>query len=249
MLDYSISKIDEYIDKIRNDIENEPDYVEKKINLILQKYQESTDIIEKYNTLMKAYMTFAENEILINKDIVKFKGYSYLAVKAGEVCFDLAEKGYKTYMSALNENLRTKRNIFYYVRYAIFANRWDIAQKLTPKDTLLGAVLEKDYERSKKYLPESFNDIQKSEDMEQMLWAIVYKDEKRMNKLLENSIKELRRMAKKFPAVCFDSGDLGFIKIAKERGMNIDINVIELPINLLDNEPIDENDWKLPQEM
>ena len=174
ILDYSIGKIDEYILKVKRDMENKPDYAENKINKILDVYRESTDIIEKYDSLMMAYISCAEDNLLLYNDVKKFKGYSYLAAKAGEICFALFEKGHRTYMSSLNENLRTKNNIFYYARYAIFANRWDIAIRLVPKDSLLGAVLVKDYERCKEFLPENFKDIPKSNDIEKMLWAIVF---------------------------------------------------------------------------
>lgn len=111
MLDYSIDKIDEYILNNKSDIENIFDYAQNKINSILQKYKGTVDSIEKYDSLMEAYISCAEESLLLYNDIEKFKGYSYLAVKAGKVCFDLFEKGHRTYMSSLNENLKTKRNI------------------------------------------------------------------------------------------------------------------------------------------
>jgi len=239
---------EEYIRRIKKEIEDNPNYAERIINEVLQEYKENTDIIEKYDTLMGAYISSGESHLIANNDTVKFKGYYYLAAKAGEICFQLAERGHKTYMSCLNDDLRTKRNIFYYTCPAILADVWDLAIRLVSEDSLLGAILMKDYERAKKYIPEDFNDISKSDELEQLLWTIVYLDEKKMNSLLEKSIKELRHQAKSFPAVYFDDGELALIKLAMARGMSCNLNVAELPIHLLDDVKINEDEWHLPED-
>lgn len=48
--------------------------------------------------------------------------------------------------------------------------------------------------------------------------------------------------------VCLDDLGLTMVKIAKGRGMNCKINVIELPIHLLDDIPVDKEKWKLPDD-
>lgn len=240
-------KNEEYMLRIKKEVED-PNYVEDMINETLQEYKKSTDFIEKYDTLMNVYISCGKHYLKANNDTVKFKGYYYLAAKAGEICFQLAERGHKTYQSVLNENLRTKNNVFYYAHRAILADVWDLAIHFVSEDSLLGAILMEDYERAKKYIPEEFTDISKSDELEQLLWTIVYLDEKKMNSLIEKYIKQLRRDTKSSPGAYFDSADLALIKLAMVRGMNCDLNIAELPIHLLDDVKINEDEWRLPED-
>lgn len=248
MLDYSTKKIDNYLHNIKETVNTTPDFASIKINESLEKFKGTKDYIRKYDELLRKYAYCGRNYLIAKNDIEKFKGYYNLAAKAGGICIKLAEKGYDTYQSSILDNLKTRRNVFHYVKYAVLSNDMDLAIDIAFEESLLGAILLGDYEKAKKYLPKDIKDIPNTCDTEQMLWTIAYFDERKMNQHLEKVIKSFRRQAKTFPAVCFDDWGLAIIKLAKQRGMTCNLNVVELPYHLLDNEPIDKEKWKLPED-
>lgn len=70
------------------------------------------------------------------------------------------------------------------------------------------------------------------------MWAIAHADEKLFNKYMEKRIKMLRRYARLSPTT-FDSWGLAAIKLAHQRGIRCNLNVIELPYQFLDDIRID----------
>lgn len=247
-MDYSIKKVDECIKSIQEEVKNKPDFVTLKLDEWLKAHKGKTDFIKKYNDLVRKYVYCGENYLLAENDIEKFKGYYYLAAKAAEICYQLVEKGYTTRPDYVLKNLKTRGNVLYYVKNAILSNSRELAIKLATENSLLGAVLMKDYERAKLYLPEDIKMIPADCDLEQILWTIVYNDEKSFNRQVEETVKFLRRQARTYPAIYFNDGELAIIKLAAERGMTCIVNVAELPIHILDDIPVNEEEWKLPED-
>ncbi len=48
--------------------------------------------------------------------------------------------------------------------------------------------------------------------------------------------------------ICLDKWGLAWIKLARQREMICKLNVIELPQDMLDDSPINEEKWKLPED-
>jgi len=138
-----------------------------------------------------AYADCAKRLLLVCNDKQKFKGCCYLASKAGEMCYVLYDKGVRDFgcFGFLRRELETRETALYYTHFAILANCRTLATQIAPEDSLLGAVLAKDYERAKTYLPEKVKEIRDSSYCEQIFWAIIYKDEKKLNQYLETRIK------------------------------------------------------------
>ncbi len=83
--------------------------------------------------------------------------------------------------------------MFNYIHYAILANRYELAIRMTSPETLLGSILRKDYDKAKIFLPEDPKGFQKDwEDEERILWAIAYKNKKKLHQFMERRIKDLR---------------------------------------------------------
>ena len=78
------------------------------------------------------------------------------------------------------------------------------------------------------------------------MWAIAHGDEKLFNKYLEKRIKMLRCYARLSPTT-FDSWGLAVIKLAQQRGIQCNLNVIELPYQLLDDIRIDTSGLTFPK--
>lgn len=142
----------------------------------------------------------------------------------------------------------TRETAMYYTHYAILANCMALAVRIAPKDSLLGTVLVKDYEKAKLYLPEKVKEIRDSSYFQQIFWAIIYKDEKKLNQYLETRIKYQRRHSNLMGVNYFDNYGLALIKLAQERGLECTLNVAELPWSLLDDVPINEDEWQLPKD-
>ena len=117
---------------------------------------------------------------------------------------------------------------------------------MCPLGTLEGALIMQDYERAQTFLPEDPEDpsICRSE-LRQCMWAIAHRDEKAFNKYMENRIKMLRRQAR-LSVTTLDSWGLTVIKLARQRGIECNLNVIELPLSLLDDFRIDTSGLVLP---
>lgn len=57
----------------------------------------------------------------------------------------------------------------------------------------------------------------------------------------------LRRQARATAPTEFDSYGMALIKLAKIRNMTCNLNVRELPQHLLDDIPVNEEGWQLPE--
>lgn len=69
-----------------------------------------------------------------------------------------------------------------------------------------------------------------------------------MNQYFEKRIMMLRRQARAAAPTEFDSYGMALIKLAKYRGMTCRLNVRELPQHLLHDVPVNEEEWKLPED-
>lgn len=247
--DYSIKKIDDMINQIKESVRCNSNFVALKMQQWTDTYKETTDFIKKYNELVRKCVYCGENYLIANNDIEKFKGYYHLAAQAGEICYRLVENGFITRPDYVLNNLKTRKNVLYYAKNAILANDMELAVKITTENSLMGAILMRDYERAKSFLPDDIKKIPKEHDLEKILWTICYEDEDKLNLEVVETINVLRRQAKSYPAVCFLDGTLAILKLARQRGMTCRINVIELPLHILeDDTPINVDEWKLPED-
>lgn len=248
MLEYMTKRIDKEINTIKREVRKVPDYGH---NLIVETLEglaiRKKNILEKYDALMYAYGHCAAAYYITTNDKEMFKGFCHLAAKAGEICFLLYEKGIRT-SSSWGKHLEIKDNMFNYIRYAILANDYELAIRITPPESLLGSILLQDYDQAKTFLPEDPKVFQSWQDEERILWAIVYRNEKKLNQFMERRIKDLRKQASVAMPIYFDEWGLALIKLAMQRGMVCKLNVIELPLDLFDDLPVNEAEWKLPKD-
>ncbi|MDE7431138.1 MAG: hypothetical protein K2N34_04385 [Lachnospiraceae bacterium] len=248
MLEYSTKGIDKEIKAIKREVSKVPDYGYNVIAETLEGLSiRDKNILEKYDALMYAYGHCAVAHFITTSDKEMFKGFCHLAAKAGEICFLLYEKGIRT-SSSWGKHLEIKDNMFNYIHYAILANNYELAIRMTPPESLLGSVLLQDYDKAKKFLPEDPKVFQSWQDEERILWTIAYRNEKKLNQFVERRIKDLRRQASVAMPTYFDEWGLALIKLAMQRGMVCKLNVIELPLDLFDVLPVNEEEWKLPKD-
>lgn len=250
MLDYTTNLIDERICKEKEISEKETN--EDALKRILRQLEGNTDYIHKYFYLFRLFDEFGKSDLYLYHDIKSFKGYYYLAAKAGQICFQLYEKGYRIKHSTLctNSYFEQQNSNFNFAFHAMLAGSNQLAIELALKDSSLEAALKGDFEQAKEYLPTNVKDIHFS-DSEVILWTILYNDEKKMNHYIEKRTKEIRRYDKKcgFASDYIDHWTLALLKLAKERGMKCNLDVIELPLYVLDDDtPVNEEEWKLPED-
>lgn len=257
MLDFTTKEIESSLKALMKEVSEEmantPDYVAIEVDRTIEEMKRNgrdTQNIYKYKRLIYTYASCAQKFLLVCNDKQRFKGCCYLAARAGEICFILYDKGHRDvgHYGYLLRSLQDRSNTWYYAHFAILANCRELAVRIALEDTLLGAVLMQDYERAKRYLPESIQEIKNLSWEKQVLCAIAYQDEKKMNRLFEKEIRELRRQTKLAGATYFDGSILAFIKLAQKRNMTCDINVAEVPWHLLDDNPINEDEWHLPED-
>lgn len=254
MLDYTTDLLDKCLQQSREWREKEQNGEAGLLERLIREQdgEENPNYILKYWCYFKAFHEHGQESLYLDNDITKFKGYFYLAAKAGKNCFALYEKGYRsaTHLSFMSPSvLENKNTNFNFAAHALLAGCRDLAKELAAKDSPLEAVLNGDFERAKGYLPSDIKEISSANDPEKILWTILYHDEKKMNKQIEKRIKEIRRYNKRngFADHYMDYWMLSLLKIAKEYGMNCSLNIIELPLQALDDStPINEDEWRLP---
>ena len=252
MITYTTPSIEKKQLSIKEEVKNTPNFpiaMKNQFDEMIKRYEDDFDYIGKYDILSMYYADIAK-KYLIAKDTQNFKGYCYLSGKSAQICVLLYEKGKRTYMSLTNESLETRKNVFHYAQWALMANSNDVALYITLEDSLLGSLIIKDYEKAKKYLPENIDDIKSKSFIDEMLWSIAYGDEKIFNRYLEKRIKMLRRQKRQglTSYYYFDEFGLALTKLAITRGLECHVNVAELPWELLDDESINEEIWKLPED-
>lgn len=257
MLDFTTKEIESSLEALKREVNEEmantPDYVAMRIdNEIkeMKRHDQDTKYIYKYDMFVGVYANCAKRLLLVSNDKQKFKGCCYLAARAGEMCYALYDRGFRDFscFGSLGRELGTRETALYYTKYAVLANCRALAVRIAPEESLLGAVLAKDYERAKMYLPEKVKEIKDSSFFDQIFWAIIYENEKKVNQYLEARIKWQRRYKKLLGVNYFDDFGLALIKLAQERGMKCTLNVAELPWHLLDDDPINEEEWQLPED-
>lgn len=249
MLDYSTKLKDKYLRELKEHNDQEENLDEIALNRVLEKYEGTTDYICKYAVLNDLFESCGKRALYFENDIGKFKGYFYLAAKAGDICLRLYEKGFTTRGPISDMYLEDRSVALRFAAYAILADREDLALSITLKDSLLGAVLMEDYEKAKKYLPEDIKAISKNEDFDLIMWSVIYNDEKLFQKNVERLIKSGRNCEKRLGVVnsYMHVIILAIIKLARKRGISCNLNVIELPMQVLDDAtPINEAEWQLP---
>lgn len=195
-----------------------------------------------YYDLCHLFDQYGVEYLYVDKDIEKFKGCFYLSALAGEIWYKLRDPIH----DLMHEDYLTFR-----IKHAILSDCKDLALEIAGEYSAYGAVIMGDYEKAKQYLPKDSKEIPKYDEIEQMLWAIVYNDEKKMNHFVEKRIKSQRKDMKRSGYACYYMDDyaLAMIKLAKERGMQCNLEVRELPLYLLDdNTQVDREKWKLPED-
>ena len=141
MLDYTTNLIDERIRKEKEISEKETN--EDALKRILRELDGNTDYICKYFELFMLFDGFGKSDLYLHQDIKSFKGYFYLAAKAGQICFQLYEKGYRINHSSFctNSMFENKNTNFNFAFHAMLAGSNQLAIELALKDSSLEAAL------------------------------------------------------------------------------------------------------------
>lgn len=247
MLEYTTIAIEKSVNDVKDKFIKTPEFLNIMVSNCLAKYERSNDYLKKYHDLLYTYSYCGTCCLVAKEDTEKFKGYYFLAAEAGDICYRLCDMGLRT-NRAYVENLKTRKNVLFYAQFAILANHKKLAIQIAQEDSLLGGILTKNYDKAKTYLPKDFKEIKDISCINEILWSIVYEDEKKMNQYFEKRIKLLRRQAKVAMPTEFDSDGLALIKLAQDRGMTCNLDVRELPQHLLDDDPVNEEEWRLPED-
>ena len=243
-MEYTTKGIEERMQNVQRIVTQNSAFVDAGIKENIKRH--GHDILKLYHRLSLSYGSYAKCYLLTNNDTQKFKGYCFLAAKAGSVVLKLYDKGLRS-NDAFIKKLDTRKNVDFYIQYAILANCPEMAVSFPTRDSAWRCVLEQKYDEALEYLPEKVKSEKFTSYVDEILWAIVHKNEKKMNQYLGKRIMMLRRQARAAAPTEFDSYGMALIKLAKARGLTCDLNVRELPQHLLDDIPVNEEEWHLPQ--
>ena len=204
-------------------------------------------IINSLRDLFLWYAGDGDIHMQLDVDTKAAKENYYIAALIGALCYEMIEKGFSHHVFDSGYPYDFKKNNFNFSKAAILANEYELALRMTGTDTVEGALVSHNYPLACAILPENPEDDSiGSDEIRQCMWAIAHGDEKLFNKYLEKRIKMLRRYARLSPTT-FDSWGLAVIKLAQQRGIRCNLNVIELPYQRLDDIRIDTSELVFPK--
>lgn len=208
--------------------------------------QEYERIMTTLSSLSTYYSYQANDHLQLDNDPQKAKESYYLAALAGELIYTMAAKGFPHQMLDGGRPFDFKKKNFVFTQRAVLCSEYELALRIAGKNTLEGALILQDYERACSLLPKNPDDGDMCEDkLQQCMWAAAHGDQKAFDKYMKYEIKSLRYYTRD-DAVTVDTMALAIAKLAKRRGMSCGLNVIELPLELLDETRIDTSGLSLP---
>lgn len=210
-----------------------------RLNRMIDKLYNDEDCIRIYAELMSYYVRVIEAYYMENEEIGTGMGYYYLAAKAVEAAQYLYN----------NQNVKTKiskvmaENEYGHraVCCAIIAGEYELARRVMKKDSMMGFVLENDKEKILARLKQKDDDAK----LNTIYKAIAEKDVKLLEKGICERLSYLRKLKYDYISI-IDEWLVALIKLAKKAGMTVEINVAEVPKDLLEDVAIDYEKWKLP---
>ena len=114
MLDYTTDLLDKCLQQSREWREKEQNGEAGLLERLIREQdgEENPNYILKYWCYFKAFHEHGQESLYLDNDITKFKGYFYLAAKAGKSCFALYEKGYRsaTHLSFMSPSVLENKN-------------------------------------------------------------------------------------------------------------------------------------------
>ena len=239
-LDYCIKLWEKEKKEVINYYEEEERSIQKKIEYYSAEIlKEDCDIIKEYNMLSNYYCRYSELKYVAKGSIIEYKKYFYLSAKAVELCNRLLKKGIDCDEDTKKEILNDK--IDYAAAQAIIAGDNNLALQIVGEKSMIGCILLERYNEALEYRIPSDDDTY----INQAFISIAKGDEEMLIKSIESRIRLVRKYAK-LNVVMVDSYFVTILKLAKKRGMNCDIHVAEIPEDLLEDTPIDYENWQLP---
>ncbi len=202
-------------------------------------------LIDSYVSLFHQYSDKADHILAIDGSFPAAKRQYYLAALTANQFFQLVRARFSSRMRSGAGPYNFKKNNFNFSKDAILANDWELAISITGEDTIEGLLLMGDYEKAKRTLPKDYTGI--GDEILRCMWGITYQDQTVFDEALKERIGMLRRQGRHC-ATILDSWGLALIQLARRRGMTCNLNVIELPWKLLDDEPADKTGLSLPFE-
>lgn len=245
LLSYSTKYIDneikKYHESAKRGIDTDTDFKEMLYQRLDRRIAEQAYdwIINSLCDLFFWYAGGGDIRMQLDGDKTAAKESYYIATLIGVLCYEMIEKGFLHHVLDSGYPYDFKKNNFNFSKAAILANEYELALKMTGTDTVEGALVSHNYLLACALLPKSPEDDSiGTDEIRQCMWAIAHADEKLFNKYMEKRIKMLRRYARLSPTT-FDSWGLAAIKLAHQRGIRCNLNVIELPYQFLDDIRID----------
>lgn len=250
-LPYSTKYIDKELERIR---ERKQKGICEELQLVQMRLDERIRegrydwIINSLCSFRSVYSSEGDYCFQVLHDIQKAKENYYLAASVSRLCYIMVKKGLPHHFMDSGSPYDFKKKNFNFSKDAILANETELALQIAGKDTIEGALLLQDYERACRLLPASPEEEAICKDeIRQCMWVIAHGEEKTFNKYMKKRVGILRRQAR-IMATVIDGWGLALVKLAKQRGISCDLNVIELPQHLLDDARIDTSGLVLPME-
>jgi len=204
-------------------------------------------MINSLHDLFFCYVSEGDFYLQLDADTKKAKENYYIAAFIGALCYEMIEKGFPHHVLDSGYLYDFKKNNWNFSKAAILANEYELALKMTGEDTVEGALVMQEYERACAMLPENPEDDSiRTDEIQQCMWAVAHGDEKIFNKYMEKRIRILRRYAS-LGSTTLDSWGLAVVKLAQQRGMSCNLNVIELPYQCLDCVRVDTSGLIFPR--
>lgn len=228
-IQYKSKKWDDKKEEILN--KNYYNLKKDELKQVEQQYKDAKYDEVKYWVMRACYLMQLENykyilEIVGNKQegIVKI----YKAIKRAYMLYENQVSTTKAVERILKGDGEKELAAY----YAIAANRVDLAQEILPEDSILGRLLNEEYDTVKKMC--SMDHQSNTQTIKNIMCAISDKDEDALKNCIYDRIREIRRQSIEY-MVIIDIWLVALLKIAQRRGMTIVYDFVEVK-GFFDNE-------------
>lgn len=231
-----VSYVSKKWEKIHNKSikENEISEYINCINFYISKLQ-YTDPLKLYKLSRNLYFEIANLYYIKDKNIEEFCGNLYLCARC--LSYIINNMDFKK----INNDFEMK--CFTLLCYYISIDEWKEIDNFIYKENIIYQLAKGNFNKCKE---KSLSNKILDNEINNIILSIVEFNSKQLNNSLIQRINSIRRLPIDY-LIPIDIWSIALIKIAKKYGLNYNLNVIEIPNEMIENTIIINKDkWKLP---
>lgn len=204
------------------------------------------DYVEFYACMITSYYNLAQLYYQATEDTEGCRGYLHMAACSHKMVFDLIDAGF--YCNDFAKHVISQRSVFYTAQMAVAANDCALALALLSHSNkeeckILSELLQGHDEEALNLLKASNSTCSWKEYFQ----LILNRDKKGLYQYIKKDIISMRRGYEQIAITLFED-IIVYLKLAKQRGIALEINAYEIPEGMLEDTKADQQKYKIVAE-